>query len=109
MRATEQYIDPVEPSYPEKLLAILARPDLPKVVGVHWIARQLERPWAEIRSNIRASSKVAEGLRDLGWKYRSQTGCKARSVFERCRRSEPRPQAEPARGSSGAPKAPDNG
>jgi hypothetical protein len=61
MQGTQQYINPVEPSYPEKLLAILARPDLPKVVGVHWVARQLERPWEEIRSNIRASTKVAEG------------------------------------------------
>jgi hypothetical protein len=105
MQTTAQYVDPVEPSYPEKLLAVLARPDLPKVVGVHWVARQLERPWEEIRSNIRASTKVAEGLRDLGWEYRSQTGCKARSVFERCGKSEPRPQAEPAGGSSGAAKA----
>jgi hypothetical protein len=51
-------------------LAILSRPDLPKVVGVHWVARELERRWEEIRSNIRASTKVAKGLRDLGWKYR---------------------------------------
>jgi hypothetical protein len=109
MKATEQFIDPVEPSYPEKLLAILVRPDLPRVVGVHWVARQLERPWEEIRNNIRASTKVAEGLRGLGWKYRSQTGCKARSVFERCGRSEPRPQAKPAGGSCGAAKAQRNG
>jgi hypothetical protein len=108
MRATEQYIDPVEPSYPEKLLAILARPDLPRVVGVHWVARQLERPWEEIRSNIRASTKVAKGLRGLGWKYRSQTGCKARSVFERCRKSEQAGTAVPG-GSSGAAEAQGNG
>jgi hypothetical protein len=57
-----------------------------------------------IRS-VRASTKVAEALRGLGWKYRSQTGCKARSVFERCGRSEPWPQAEPAGGSSGATEA----
>jgi hypothetical protein len=83
MRATEQYIDPVEPSYTDKFIALMACPGLPDVLGVHWVARQLGRPWEEIRQNILVAPKVRVALRAHGWAYTSQRGCKARSTFRR--------------------------
>jgi hypothetical protein len=73
----------VEPSFPDKLITILARPDLPDNVSARWIARQMQRPWRDVGKHVRASPKVLKVMAELGWTYRSEIGCKARCAFQR--------------------------
>jgi hypothetical protein len=73
----------LEPSYPEKLVAILTRPDLPDIVPTQWIAQQLQTPWRRISMHVMASPKVLKVMAEFGSAYRPYSGCKARSVLER--------------------------
>jgi hypothetical protein len=60
------YLFYVEPSFPDKLITILARPDLPDNVSARWIARQMQRPWRDVGKHVLGVAEGAEGDGGVG-------------------------------------------
>jgi hypothetical protein len=60
--------------YADKLLDLLARPNLPNQLSTAWVSRQIEVDWRTVGARLMRRKSVVQALPRLGWRYECHRG-----------------------------------